>query len=58
MALPHQINWRKLFVLEGKAETIKILYQKYEPTVNNPRVLVPVNGKLVEAERAEGFEKT
>jgi len=53
----HSSDWQNLFVLEGKVETIKILYQQYKPTVNNPRLLVPVNGELVETERAEGFEK-
>ena len=53
----HSSDWQNLFVLEGKVEIIKILYQQYKPAVNNPRLLVPVNGELVEAERAEGFEK-
>lgn len=46
-----------MYNTERKNGTIKILYQQYKPTVNNPRLLVPVNGELVEAECAEGFEK-
>lgn len=53
----HSSNWKNLFVLEGKIETIKILYQQYKPTINNPRVFVPVSGELVKTERAKGFEK-
>ena len=53
----HSSDWQNLFVLEAKVETIKVLYHKYKPTVSNPRLLVPVNGELVEAERAEGFDK-
>jgi len=53
----HSSDWQNLFVLEGKVETIKILYQQYRSTVNNSRLLVPVNGELVEAECAKGFDK-
>ena len=53
----HSSNWQNLFVLGGKVETIKILYEQYKPTTNDLRLLVPVNGELVEAERAEGFDK-
>ncbi len=50
-------NRQNIFVLEGKVETIKILYQKYEPITDHLRRLVPVGGELVEAERAKGFDK-
>lgn len=53
----HRSDWQDLLVLAGKVETIHILYQKYEPTAENPRLLVPVGGELVAAERAKGFDK-
>lgn len=53
----HDANWEKLFVLEGKVETIKILYETFRPTEDNPRMLVSVGGRLVHSERAKGFEK-
>ena len=53
----HSSDWQNLFILEGRVETIKILYHQYKPTVSNPRLLIPVNGEIVEAERAEGFDK-
>lgn len=53
----HSADWKSLFVLEGKVRTIQILYQRYEPDADNPRLLLPVSGETVEAETAEGFEK-
>lgn len=53
----HSCEWQELFVLDGKVERIRTLYQRYEPSKDDPRYLVPVGGKLVEAQRAEGFEK-
>lgn len=53
----HSSEWKSLFVLEGKVEEIKILYQKYEPSENDSRFLVPVSGELVEIETAKGFDK-
>ncbi len=53
----HSSEWENLFVLEGRVEKINILYHKYEPSKNNPRLLVPVGGQLVESEGAEGFEE-
>lgn len=53
----HCSDWQILFVLEGKVETIKILYQRYEPSESNPSLLVPVDGKIVEVEHAKGFEQ-
>lgn len=53
----HSSDWQNIFVLEGKVETIKILYQKYVPSANNSRLLVPVDGKIIEIESAKGFDK-
>ncbi len=52
----HSSDWQNIFVLEGKVETIKILYQKYE-SVDNLPYLVPVGGEIVETECAKGFDK-
>ncbi len=53
----HDGDWEKLFVLEGKVETIKILYEKFRPMAENPQSLVSVGGKLFNSKRAKGFEK-
>lgn len=53
----HSSAWEELFVLTGRVEQIDVLYQHYELSKENPRYLVPVGGKLMPAEKAEGFEK-
>lgn len=53
----HSCEWQKLFMFEGKVERIQTLYQKYEPSKDNAKYLVPVGGKLVESQRAQGYEK-
>lgn len=53
----HSSDWQNIFVLEGKVETIKILYQSYVPSEDNPRLMIPVGGKTVDTEKARGFEK-
>lgn len=53
----HSSDWQNLLVLEGKVERIKILYQKYAPSIEDSRLLVPVSGETVEAESVKGFEK-
>ena len=53
----HSSEWTNLFVLEGKVEEIKILYEKFMPSDDNPNLLVPVSGKMIKAESVEGFEK-
>ena len=53
----HDENWEKLFVLEGKVKTIKILYETFRPMADNPRMFVSAGGKLFNSERAKGFEK-
>ena len=53
----HSSEWNKLFVLEGKVGKIKILYQKYIPSKDNPRFLVPAGGKMIDTEAAKGFDK-
>lgn len=42
----HSSDWNKLFVLEGKVEEIKILYQKYAPSDRNSCLMLPVNGEI------------
>ena len=53
----HSSEWEKIFVLEGKVEAIKTLYERYAPAEYNARILVPVDGELVEVESAKGFDK-
>ncbi|MDD6990502.1 MAG: hypothetical protein PUI48_01595 [Oscillospiraceae bacterium] len=53
----HSKDWQKLFVLEGKVETIKILYELFRPSEENPRFLIAVDGKMIDAAKAEGFDK-
>lgn len=53
----HSSDWQNIFVLEGKVETIKMLYQKYVPSIKNSRLFVPVDGETVAVKRVEGFEK-
>ena len=53
----HSSAWEELFVLTGRVEQIDILYQRYEPSKENPRYLVPVGGMTIPAEKAEGYEK-
>ncbi len=53
----HDTNWENLLVLEGKGKTIKILYETFAPSADNPRRLISVGGKLFDSKRAEGFEK-
>lgn len=53
----HSSDWEKLFVLEGKVETIKILYERHVPSTDNPRLLVLVDGEIIEVKIARGFEQ-
>ncbi|MCI8668506.1 MAG: hypothetical protein HFI34_03105 [Lachnospiraceae bacterium] len=53
----HSSEWSNLLVLSGKVGKIKVLYQKYIPSQNNPRLLVPVNGKMIEIDIAKGFDR-
>lgn len=53
----HSSDWENIFVLEGNVETIKILYEQYEQKGNNSRILIPVDGKLIDTECASGFEE-
>lgn len=53
----HDPDWRRLSVLEGTVEQIQILYERHTPSAENPRLLLPVDGRLFPAELAEGFEE-
>lgn len=37
---------RDIYILEGKVKKIKALYEKYEPSKDNPRILVATDGIL------------
>ena len=53
----HSSDWQNLLVLEGKVGMIKILYEKYAPSIDDSRLLVPVSGETLEVEGVKGFEK-
>ena len=53
----HDSDWKKIFVLEGIVEHIQILYERYAPLKDNPKLLAPVSGKLIASNCAKGFEK-
>ena len=53
----HGSDVLSLLVLEGKVDTIKILYQLYTASDDNPRMLIPVDGMLVDTQKAQGFDK-
>lgn len=53
----HSSERGSLFVLSGKVDKIKILYQKYEPSQNNPLFLMPVDHKFIDVDTAEGFDE-
>ena len=38
-------------------EGIQHLYERFQPSEENPRFLIATEGVLVEADRAEGFEE-
>lgn len=42
----HSSDYKKLFVLEGKINKIKALYEKYAESKDNPKLLIPVDGFL------------
>lgn len=52
----HSSEWKKIYVLEGTVEMIRTLYQKYAPSEHNARLLVPVDGKLIEVKKAKGYD--
>lgn len=54
----HDSDWTKLFILEGKVDSIKILYERYEPLKENSRVLKSVDGILIDSEIAGGFDES
>ena len=53
----HSSNVLSLLVLEGKVDMIKILYQRYTASDDNPHMLIPIDGKLVDTQKVQGFDK-
>ena len=53
----HSSEWNSLFMLEGRVKEIKILYEEYMPSRDNMNLLVPVRGKLVKTQNADGFDE-
>ncbi len=52
----HSSDWQNIFVLEGKVKKIQILYERYAPSADNPRLLAAVGGTLINSEYAKRFE--
>lgn len=42
----HSSDYKNLFILEGKVKEIKAFYEKYEPSTDNPKLLVGTDGAL------------
>ncbi|MDE7029516.1 MAG: hypothetical protein K2P63_05985 [Lachnospiraceae bacterium] len=53
----HSSDLENISVLEGKVGAIKVLYETYAPSGDEPRLLVPVDGVTVPTKTAKGFEK-
>ena len=53
----HSSEWSNLLVLSGKVDKIETLYQKFVPSQDNPRLLVPMDGKMIDVDMAKGFDK-
>lgn len=54
---PVHHRWPDLLILEGTVEGIQHLYERFQPSEENPHFLIATEGVLVEAEQAEGFEE-
>ena len=53
----HDSNWENLFMLDGKEDSVQILYQKYVPSEENSRLLIAVSGVLVEVDIYQSLKK-
>lgn len=49
--------WPDLLILEGIVENIDLVYHQYAPSQEDPHCLVPIAGKTIVSQRAEGFEE-
>lgn len=50
----HSSDYEKLLVLKGTIKQIKSLYEKYKTSDDNPRLLVPADGVLVDIHSSKG----
>lgn len=51
-----QYEENKFYILEGKVRDIRILYEKYVPSIENPRLLVPTDSKMISANHSSEYE--
>lgn len=51
-------NAVKLFNFTGVVKKIWGLYEKYEPSEDNPRLMYPVHGELIELDSVDGEEES
>lgn len=50
----HDSDWTNLYILDGIVSKIHILYQKYVPSDENPRMMYPIEGILRKTDNAAG----
>ncbi len=54
----HSNKWKTLFVLSGTISEIQLFYQKYIPSPNNKRFLIPSHQFIIEnVENIDGWEE-
>lgn len=53
----HSENWENLFILSGIVSEIQLFYQKYIPSSNNKKFLIPSHQFIIETvQNANGWE--
>lgn len=53
----HDSDYKTLFMLNGVVSEIKALHYKYEESLENPNVNVPVSGLIVNVYSADGWDE-
>lgn len=53
----HDYTQDKSFILSGVVDSIKILYEKYVPSQDDPIFYIPVSGKMIDVNMANIFEE-
>ena len=53
----HDADWQSLMMLEGTVESIEVLFERYRPSPDRPRVMLPFENERVKTELADGAEE-
>ena len=53
----HSSDWQDILVLEGKVETIKILYHKYETKVKKNNKKIPEREETIKNKNLQTYQK-